>query len=218
MPARSASKRFDAAPPPPDTHNPTTTQNITTPTPNTQPPTKPCGHTIHQECYHNLLSHDSIACPLCLKCAVSEAHRERLWAALDDAVAGALPDATRERALELTGGSLYRAWSVPSLFGRDVFEFVVKYGDSGGGGGRGGGDDDDAGGGGGGSEGGDQQQGAPPRDVLLTYCSQAGSVRYVWPISTPVSDLGAQRARLKQVREAGGFALVGCDLLECYDE
>lgn len=38
-----------------------------------------CGGTclVAQECYQNLLSHESMCCPICLKSCVSAAHRER---------------------------------------------------------------------------------------------------------------------------------------------
>lgn len=44
----------------------------------------PCGHTIHQECYHGLVTHDSMSlCPICMRCTLNPAHRERMWRDVD---------------------------------------------------------------------------------------------------------------------------------------
>ena len=43
-----------------------------------------------------------------------------------------------------------------------------------------------------------------------------GSVKYLWPIQQPVSDLDTQRKRLTAIREELGYRLVGCDLIECF--
>lgn len=53
---------------------------------------------------------------------------------------------------------------------------------------------------------------------LVTFRSMAAQVRYIWPIQQPVTDFGAQRERLKAVRQQLGWRLLGCDLLECYEE
>jgi hypothetical protein len=45
----------------------------------------------------------------------------------------------------------------------------------------------------------------------------AGSVKYVWPLQTAVSDLGTQRKRVEAIRKELGWRLVGCDLLECFE-
>lgn len=48
--------------------------------------------------------------------------------------------------------------------------------------------------------------------------SMAAEVKYVWPIQQAVTDFGAQRQRLKEVRRRLGWRLLGCDLIECYEE
>lgn len=52
--------------------------------------------------------------------------------------------------------------------------------------------------------------------VLVTYRSQSGGVKYIWPIQQPLSDFGAQRKRLQQLRTQLGWRLIGCELIECY--
>ena len=52
---------------------------------------------------------------------------------------------------------------------------------------------------------------------LITFRSQAGSVRYVWPLQQPISDLDTQRKRLKAIRQELGAQQVGCELIECYE-
>lgn len=47
--------------------------------------------------------------------------------------------------------------------------------------------------------------------------AHAGSVKYIWPIQQPVSDLGAQKTRMGELREALGWRVIGCELIECYD-
>ena len=46
----------------------------------------------------------------------------------------------------------------------------------------------------------------------------AAQVKYIWPIQQAVTDFGAQRKRLKLVRQQLGWRLLGCDLLECFEE
>jgi hypothetical protein len=43
-------------------------------------------HARPQECYQNLLSHDNMVCPICMKSCISMAQQERVWHALDEAV------------------------------------------------------------------------------------------------------------------------------------
>ena len=52
---------------------------------------------------------------------------------------------------------------------------------------------------------------------LITFRSQAGSVRYIWPLQQPISDLDTQRKRLKAIRQELGAQQVGCGLIECYE-
>lgn len=88
----------------------------------------------------------------------------------------------------------YRAFLVPSLFGRDIMEFLVK------------------------GEFADRGWDGDVPAAFVTYRSLAGSVKYVWPIQQPISDFGVQKQRIVQVREQLGWKLVGCELLECYAE
>lgn len=55
---------------------------------------------------------------------------------------------------------------------------------------------------------------------IVTYRSQAGSIRYIWPITQPLSDFGAQRSRMSELRKRLGWLIMGgeCDVLECYQE
>ena len=55
---------------------------------------------------------------------------------------------------------------------------------------------------------------------LVTFRSQAGTVRYVWPISQPIGDFGAQRNRVVALRKRLGWRINGgdCSLQECYQE
>lgn len=37
-----------------------------------------------QECYHSLVTHDSMSlCPICMRCTLNPAHRERMWRDVD---------------------------------------------------------------------------------------------------------------------------------------
>ena len=55
---------------------------------------------------------------------------------------------------------------------------------------------------------------------LVTFRSQSGTVKYVWPITQPVSDLGAQKSRRAKLRSRLGWRIMGgdCDVLECFKE
>lgn len=53
---------------------------------------------------------------------------------------------------------------------------------------------------------------------LVTFRSMAAQVRYIWPIQQPITDFGVQRDRLKALRQQLGWRLLGCDLLECFEE
>ena len=55
----------------------------------------------------------------------------------------------------------------------------------------------------------------PGRDASR---SRAGDVKYIWPITQPVSDFDTQKKRMQSVRKALGWKLIGCELVECYDE
>ena len=43
-------------------------------------------------------------------------------------------------------------------------------------------------------------------------------MRYLWPIQQPVTDLDTQKKRMRAIRSDLGWSLIGCELLECYDE
>ncbi len=44
-----------------------------------------------------------------------------------------------------------------------------------------------------------------------------GSVRYLYPFQTPISDFGAQRKRIEAIRQTLGWRKVGCELKECFE-
>jgi hypothetical protein len=49
-------------------------------------------------------------------------------------------------------------------------------------------------------------------------CGCAGEVKYLWPIQQAVSDLDTQKKRAKSIRESLGWSVIGCELIECYDD
>ena len=51
---------------------------------------------------------------------------------------------------------------------------------------------------------------------LVLYRSFAVDVKYVYPFMTPVGDFGAQSQRLRSIREALGWQILGCELIECF--
>jgi hypothetical protein len=44
----------------------------------------------------------------------------------------------------------------------------------------------------------------------------AGSVKYIWPLLTPVTDFGTQKKRIEAIRQQLGWPFIGCELIECY--
>jgi hypothetical protein len=79
------------------------------------------------------------------------------------------------------------------VFGEDVLEFVLRADASpsvGGGAGDGSSDDNNTGSSSNGSSG----------SVLVTYRSQAGQVKYLYPLTQPLPDGGLQRRRLDALR------------------
>ena len=54
--------------------------------------------------------------------------------------------------------------------------------------------------------------------AVILYRSIAGDVRYLYPFTTPLPDNDAQPGRMKSLRKELGFKLVGCELVECYEE
>lgn len=51
---------------------------------------------------------------------------------------------------------------------------------------------------------------------IVAYRSINGVVKYQYPLQTARRDGGAQRARMDALRDALGWKLRGCDLIECY--
>ncbi len=49
-----------------------------------------------------------------------------------------------------------------------------------------------------------------------TYHTCTGSVKYLWPLTLPITDGGAQKKRLDAIRRQLDWRLVGCELIECY--
>ena len=52
---------------------------------------------------------------------------------------------------------------------------------------------------------------------LVTYRAIAGDVKYIWPLSTPISDGDTQRKRVNRLRKSLQWKLIGCELIECYE-
>ena len=46
--------------------------------------------------------------------------------------------------------------------------------------------------------------------------ADTGSVKYIWPLQTALSDFGAQRKRLDAIRSELGWPIIGCKYVECY--
>ncbi|BDA41940.1 probable thylakoid lumenal 17.9 kDa protein, chloroplastic [Coccomyxa sp. Obi] len=117
--------------------------------------------------------------------------------ALESAVMAVCPEAKLVASQRLANGQ-FLAFTVPSYFGRDVLEFLLK-------------DDRPA------ELTNDPSGTTSTEGPIVLYRSMAGSVKYIWPLQTAVSDLGTQRKRVESIRKALGWRLVGCDLLECYE-
>jgi len=118
-----------------------------------------------------------------------EQEPERVVQVVEEAVKTIDPQAYLIDSQILPDGSQYRRFSVAGLWGQDVLEFVVMP---------------------------DITKGSRA-GALVVQRSMAGSVKYVWPIQQPVSDLDTQKKRLTRIREELGYRLVGCDLIECYE-
>lgn len=54
--------------------------------------------------------------------------------------------------------------------------------------------------------------------VFSTCVRNAGSVKYIWPLQTALSDFGAKRKRLDAIRSEPGWPIVGCKYVECYSK
>mmetsp|Transcript_7815 Transcript_7815/g.26156 ORF Transcript_7815/g.26156 Transcript_7815/m.26156 type:complete len:237 (-) Transcript_7815:335-1045(-) len=116
---------------------------------------------------------------------------------ISETVLATVAGATQIKAESLGGDGEYLLFSVPGAFGdsRDALEFLVRpYGVDG----R--------------NFAGDEGGGR-----LITYRSIAGQVNYIWPIQQPITDGDLQRKRTRELRKALQFRLVGCELIECYD-
>jgi len=118
-------------------------------------------------------------------------------AAAADALVAAAPSALPGARL-LSRQGLFLTIGVPSARGRgeDRLEVFLK--------------EDGAGSG---------DAGAAPRSlVLFRAIADPTTIQYLFPLQTPVSDGGAQRARVKALAGALGWRPAGCDLLECFAE
>lgn len=138
----------------------------------------------------------------------------------------ALPEARLARAFSLADGAEYRAWTVASLFGDDVLEFVLRATSDGGGGGGSSPASSSSAAAAAGAEEATEAAGVTARagrggggasnNVLVTYRSQAGKLRFLYPLQTPISDGGAQKRRLDALRGELGWPIEGCSYIECY--
>lgn len=43
-------------------------------------------------------------------------------------------------------------------------------------------------------------------------------MKYIWPLTQPVTDLDTQKKRMQQIRQTLGWPLIGCELIECYSD
>jgi hypothetical protein len=111
----------------------------------------------------------------------------------DSALLGISPDAELLENKNLETGGIYRRYKIPNpAFEYDIVEVLIA-----------------------------PQQ--PPYDKetpLVTFRSQAGTVKYVWPITQPVSDMGSQKNRMTTLRQRLGWRIMGgdCDVMECFKE
>ena len=54
--------------------------------------------------------------------------------------------------------------------------------------------------------------------ILFRAVADPASITYIFPLQTPLSDGGAQRARVRALAVDLGWRASGCDLLECFVE
>lgn len=89
-------------------------------------------------------------------------------------------------------GPFYRRYKLPNpIFGFDIFEVLIT-----------------------------TSADKSDRDHLVSYRFQAGTVKYIWPITQPIGDLGSHKKFLVSLRDRLGWRVAGgeCDLLECFQE
>ena len=113
--------------------------------------------------------------------------------ALVDVTLDTVPDARLMTRVDREEGT-FLGFSTPGKLGEDVVEFWIKN--------EAVSDRDWEG-----------DQGNGP---LVLYRSFAVDVKYVYPFMTPVGDFGAQSQRLRSIREALGWQILGCELIECF--
>mmetsp|Transcript_22223 Transcript_22223/g.56955 ORF Transcript_22223/g.56955 Transcript_22223/m.56955 type:complete len:228 (+) Transcript_22223:131-814(+) len=116
-----------------------------------------------------------------------EGDASRVAQVVQDAVRAVDPEAYLVDSQRLPDGCEYRRMAVKGLWSEDTLEFIVA----------------------------PQPKNADTAYVL--YRSLAGTVKYIWPIQQPVTDLDTQTKRIKAIRNELGYRLVGCELIECYD-
>lgn len=116
-------------------------------------------------------------------------------AAAADALAAAAPGVLPGARL-LSRDGLFLTLGVPSARGKgeDTLEVLLK---------------EDAGG---------DAAGGPRSLVLFRAVADPSTIQYLFPLQTPISDGGAQRARVRALAAALGWRPSGCDLLECFAE
>lgn len=83
-------------------------------------------------------------------------------------------------------GYEYRRWAVSGQYGQDYVEVLLRRSDREG------------------------------EETLVTVRFMAGSIKYIYPVSLPLSDRGAQRKRAAAVRQKLGWRIFGCSEIECY--
>jgi len=113
--------------------------------------------------------------------------------ALVDVTLETVPDARLVTRVDRKDGT-FLGFSTPGKLGEDVVEFWIK------------------------NEAVSDRnwEGDEGNGPLVLYRSFAVDVKYVYPFMTPVGDFGAQSQRLRSIREALGWQILGCELIECF--
>ena len=88
--------------------------------------------------------------------------------------------------------SKYLRFSAKGLWGDDIIEFLIS-------------DDQVL----------DRNWEGDRAGCIVTYASR-GAVKFLYPLTQPLSDFGLQKKRLSTLRQRLNWQIVGCELIECY--
>lgn len=153
---------------------------------------RPCPNTVGSNCVSTSSRSDLYAPPWRAPARLSTARE--VADEVQAAVARELPAAVLTERYVDDSESEYLRWSLEGRFGRDSLEVLCR----------------------------------PPRPLdrgwegdtegaMVFYRSMAGGAKFIWPVTEPISENGAQRKRAEAIRAALGWQLVGCELVECYN-